>query len=368
MKPLEIANRRLYNQDLVAPSETSATQVVAMLGAVQAQDYPGSKWGIAQRMVAGTTDALIEAEIESGAIVRTHILRPTWHFVAASDIRWMLELTAPRVHSANAYSYRRLELDDAVFRKSRAALGKSLEGGKHLTRGELAEAFKRARIDLSDPQRVAHIMMRAELDGVVCSGARRGKQFTYALLEERAPRATVLERDAALAELTRRYFQTRGPATIDDYSWWSGLTKADCRRGVQIVGSELATRTIDGRQYWLPHSAEPPKLNKPLAHMLPNYDEYFVGFRDRAAMVHRLTKAGVKPRVDALSGNLLTINGQVVGGWRRTMGREAALVTLDVRTELTRAEHRAIDAVVERFGVFLGVKTRVSAPSAGAHD
>ena len=206
----DIARRRLINQGLVKPTLKTASEVVARLGAVQAQDYGGSKWGITQR-TDRLTDAQIEKEIDDGKIIRTHVLRPTWHFVAAADIGWMLTLSAPRVHAANAYWYRWLEVDDAVARRSRTVLTKALRDGKHLTRSELGQALTKARIQVTSPVRLACIVMRAELDGVICSGARRGKQFTYALLEERVARSTALEREAALFELARRYFTTRGP-------------------------------------------------------------------------------------------------------------------------------------------------------------
>src|SRR5687767_6827557 len=182
MPASDIARQRLINQGLVKPILKTATAVVAKLGAVQAQDYAGSKWGIAQR-TAGLTDAQIEKEIDNGKIIRTHILRPTWHFVAAADIGWMLALSGPRVHAANAYWYRWLEVDDAVARRSRTALTKALRDRKELTRAELGAALRRAKIQVASSQRLACIVMRAELDGLICSGARRGKQFTYSLLE-----------------------------------------------------------------------------------------------------------------------------------------------------------------------------------------
>jgi Winged helix DNA-binding domain len=178
----DIARQRLINQGLVKPTLKTATEVVARLGAVQAQDYGASKWGIAQR-TAGLTDSEIEREIDDGMIIRTHVLRPTWHFVVAADIGWMLALSAPRVHAANAYWYRWLEVDDALARRSRTVLTKALRDGKQLTRAELGQVLTRARIQITSPQRLACIIMRAELEGVICSGARRGKQFTYALLE-----------------------------------------------------------------------------------------------------------------------------------------------------------------------------------------
>ncbi len=357
MSEPDIAKQRLVNQGLVRPTLKRASDVVAMLGAVQAQDYGASKWGLAQR-TRGLTDPQIEKEIDDGTIVRTHILRPTWHFVASADIGWMLALSAPRVHRANAYWYRWLEVDESVARRSRTVLTKALRG-KQLTRAELGLALVRAKIQLTDSRRLACIVMRAELDGAICSGPRRGKQFTYALLEERVARSAALERDAALFELARRYFTTRGPATVDDFAWWSGLTKADAKRGIEAAATHLDHDSIDGRSYWFPAAKRPLRIPSTLAHLLPNYDEYFVGLKDRGAFSARLKASAVKARTDALSGHTLFVDGQIVGGWRRTLAGRTVVVDLRPLIRLREAERRAVGAAVGRFGEFLALPVEI---------
>ena len=357
MPRLDTAKQRLINQGLVKPALKTAREVVAMLGAVQAQDYAGAKWGIAQR-TAGLSDAQIDKEIDDGTIVRTHVLRPTWHFVAATDIGWMLELTAPRVHAANAFWYRWLEVDDELARRSRAVMTKALREGKHLTRGELGQALTRAKIRVADPIRLACVVMRAELDGLICNGARRGKQFTYALLEERVTKPTTVDHDAALAELARRYFTTRGPATIEDFAWWSGLTKADARRGAESA-SHLRHESIDGKSYWSPDTNVARRIKPPLMHLLPNYDEYIVGLKDRSAYGARLESSGVKPRTSALAGHALVINGQIVGGWRRTLVGRSAVIEPMPLVRLSEAERGAIGVAARKFGGFFGSPARI---------
>jgi hypothetical protein len=354
----DIARQRLVNQGLVKPTLKTASEVVGRLGAVQAQDYAASKWGIAQR-TAGLTDAQIEREIDDGSIVRTHVLRPTWHLVAAADIGWMLALSAQRVHAANAYWYRWLEVDDVVARRSRAVLTKALRDGTHLTRAELGQALTRARIQITMPQRLACIVMRAELDGVICSGARRGKQFTYALLEQRVARSASLEREAALFELARRYFTTRGPATVDDFSWWSGLTKADAKKGVEATAAHLKHESVEGRSYWSPAAERQARVSAPLAHLLPNFDEYFIGLKDRGAFGARLEAAGATPRTAALSGHVLAIDGQIVGGWRRTLVGWKVVVEPKSVIQLSDAERRAVEAAARRFGRFLQLPVEI---------
>jgi len=354
----DIARQRLINQGLVRPTLKTAAEVVARLGAVQAQDYAASKWGIAQR-TSGLTDAQIEKEIDDGTIVRTHVLRPTWHFVAAADIGWMLALTSPRVHAANAHWYRWLEVDDAVARRGRTVFAKALKDGKHLTRAELGAALTRAKIQIASPVRLACIVMRAELDGLICSGARRGKQFTYALLEERVASPTALERDAALCELARRYFTTRGPATIDDFAWWSGLTKADAKRGVEAAASHLKHRSIDGRSYWFPAAERRVRITSPSVHLLPNFDEYFIGLKDRSALAARLKSSGVKPKTTLLAGYFLAVDGQMVGGWRRTFVGRTVVIEPKPLVRLGEAERRAVGVAARKFGRFLELPVEI---------
>jgi hypothetical protein len=201
--------------------------------------------------------------------------------------------------------------------------------------------------------------MRAELDGLICSGARRGKQFTYALLEERVTKATALEREAALFELARRYFTTRGPATVDDFAWWSGLTKADAKRGVEAAATHLQHESIDGRSHWLPAAERPARISRPVAHLLPNYDEYFVGLKDRSAFGARLESSGVSPRTSALSGHALVVNGQIVGGWRRTLVGRTVVIEPQPEVRLSEAERRAVGTAARRVGRFLALPVEI---------
>ncbi len=357
MLPLDICGQRLANQHLSRKTLDQPSEVVRLLGAVQAQDYPFAKWGLAQR-TRNATDATVEKELDEGVILRTHVLRPTWHFVAAEDIRWLLALTAPRVKAVLASYDRTLELDEAVLRRSRAVMTKALQGGKQLTRAELSQAMQSAGIRTEGTQRLARLVMHAELDGLICSGARRGKEFTHALLEERAPRAKVLERDEALFELAKRYFNTRGPATVDDFAWWSGLTKSDARRGVQAAEPELEHEIIEGRGYWFPTPAR-FKTKSPRAHLLPNYDEYFIGLKDRSAIMSTFGPLGAQG-LSFLGGHILTMNWQVAGGWKRTFKGQRVVIEMKLPTKPGEAEHRAVAREVQRFGAFLEVPVELA--------
>jgi len=358
---IPICNQRLARQHLIEQSLRQASEVVELLAAVQAQDYQGAKWALAQRLSGGASDSDIEKEIAGGAILRTHILRPTWHFVAAADIRWMLDLTGPRVKAQLGYYDRELGLDTVVLKRSRDVFTKALKGGKQLTRAELAQALTKGGVRSDGTQRLAHLVMHAELDGLICSGARRGKQFTYALLDERVPAATKkLARDESLYALGMRYFATRGPATEDDFVWWSGLTKADTRAFIHSAGNALQSETIGGRMYWFRPSGMSTKYKRPLVHLLPNYDEYFIGLKDRSAIHGTIKKQGVVANLTALAGNVVTINGQIAGGWTRTFRGKGVSVATRPLFELSSLEARAVKREVERFANFLEMPLQAS--------
>ncbi len=352
---IDIPRYRLHNQFLSQTDFTEPEQIVAALGAVQAQDYSGAKWALGQRLKNATTDAAMDKAFNEGKILRTHILRPTWHFVAPEDIRWMLMLSAPRVHTVNGFMYRQQGLDQPVIKKSYNVLEKALQGSNHLTRSELGSAFEKTGIEKAGGIRLGYFLMSAELDGVICSGGRKGKQFTYALLEERAPKVKALTREEALAELTRRYFTGRGPATLHDFTWWSGLTMAEAKEGIESVKPQFVSETIDGKTYWFDPSVSPVKEKSPAAHLLPNYDEYFIGFKDRSAIGKVAKRAGIRSDDPSFLAHVIVLDGQLVGGWRRTLKKDAVQIEFLLITELTKVQERAVERAANQYGVFLGL-------------
>ncbi|MGH7460527.1 MAG: winged helix DNA-binding domain-containing protein [Longimicrobiales bacterium] len=346
----EIAALRLHNQRITNPQPGSAGETVAWLCAVQAQDYLGSTWSLGLRL-QGATDSDIEQSFNTGAILRTHLLRPTWHFVTPADIGWLLLLTAPRVNAANAHMYRQLGLDERVFERSNGALRDALGGGRQHTRDELRDLLQAKGIDTSGTVRMTYIMMRAELDGVVCSGGRRGKQFTYALLSERAPRPVSLDRDQALSELAARYFRSRGPATVHDFAKWSGLTVADARKGLDSVKRELQQQDINDQSYWFP-LAMVPAGNEPVAQLLSIYDEYVSSYKDRSAMGSAEHGARLQAMGNALQ-YIVVVDGQIVGTWSRSVKKGLFQVATNLFMKLTRSQSHALRAAADRYGQFL---------------
>jgi hypothetical protein len=350
MTNLPIAHQRLRNQRLTgAPFET-VEEVVRWLTAVQSQDYGGAKWGIAQRS-RNATNAALDHLFDEGAILRTHVLRPTWHVVLPDDIRWLLALTGPRVHAVNAHYYRLLELDDATLQRSDGVIANALRGGRQLTRAELAQVLHDGGISASGP-RLGYLMMHAELDGLICSGALRGKQHTYALLDERVPASSPLDLDEALAELARRYFAGHGPATLRDFAWWSGLRIGDARTGVELARDKLESGTVDGTTYWSADSTPVAAAPSSEAHLLPNYDEYLVAYKDHGIVFDPALREGQDVE-RVLGGHIVVVNGMVVGGWRRSVRAREAIVEMTLLRALDADEQASLQRSAASYGRFL---------------
>ena len=328
---------RLRNQKLVASSCRTAEAVVAHLGAVQSQDYTGAVWAVGMR-APGLVDADVEASFTAGRILRTHVLRPTWHFVTPADIRWMLALTGPRVQTRMRTYDQALGLDAKLYAKARTLIERALEGGHFLTREELSAALRRGRIEATG-QRLAHLVMHAELEGGICSGPRRGKQFTYALLAERAPRARQLGPEEALAELARRYFASHGPASLRDFVWWSGLRVKDAATGAALAKADVL-------------ATGPPRSRAAGAdYLLPNYDEYLIAYRDRDAVVDEPVR-NLGFTSDREFPHQVVLEGRVAGSWRREMTATRATVTLKTYKPLGKRQLRALAAQAATLGRF----------------
>jgi hypothetical protein len=355
----DLLTQRLHNQKLTQSDLRTASDVVKWLGAVQAQDFPAAKWGLALR-AKGLADHDLEEAFNSGAIIRTHILRPTWHFVVPDDLRWMLKLSAPRVHQANAYYYRQSGFDEKTVARSCAMIQRALDGGTHLTRAELGVHLKRAKV-LADGLKLAYIVMRAELDGVICSGPRRGKQFTYALVDERLPKKTrQLDGDEALAELATRYFRSHGPATIRDFVWWSGMTVKDARTGIAAAGSALVESTLDGKTYYSTGALRVSTPKSPCVFLLPNYDEFMIAYKDRGTVVDPSGTASQEARTNGGFAHHLIIDGRWAGGWRRTLKGHVVMIEIAPFKPLTVSQRAAVAAATDRYGDFLNQRAELA--------
>lgn len=332
--------RRLANHGLDKPRFADAADVLAWYGAVQGQEFLPAKWGIAQR-TKGLTNAALDRAFDAGLILRTHLLRPTWHLVAPADIRWIQAISAPRVQAFNAYWYRANELTPRLLARGADAIARALQGGAYLTRPELSDALRRARIEAAGT-RLACIVMNAELEAVICSGPRRGKLFTYALLDERAPATPAKTRDEALAELTTRYFRAHGPAMVRDFMWWSSLRAVEAREGVALAG--LVAIEVDGVEMWsVPGQDRAPRAAASVR-LLPIYDEYFVAYRERRQITSKIEG------FDTFA-NYLVADGKLIGSWRVT-GPE---ITLRPHAPMDERRTALAAREVKRYRRFMGI-------------
>jgi hypothetical protein len=355
MEHPDIARWRMRSQHLWGRSLGAPEEVVGRLGAMQAQEYAFAKWAVAQR-AKGVDDAAMERAVAEGTILRTHVLRPTWHFVLPADIRWMLALTGPRVTTKTAGRHRELGLDGRTFAKSNRMLADAVRGGRHRTRKELAEVLERRGVDTAG-QRMPYFLMQAELDAVLCSGAPRGKQQTYALLDERAPGATTLDRDDALAELVRRYFTAHGPATVKDFAWWSGLTMADGRRGLDMVGGVIEPLTVDSRTYSFAAGSRRGRARPTALDLVHVYDEIAVSYSESRDVVQGSVRTPVLLAGPAMHPVLH--DGQVLGRWRRVLGKSSVELEIELGRRLDATATRALEAAARRYGRFLGTRAEV---------
>jgi len=343
MKLSEIAKCRLVNQQIVETSFISPVDMVEWFCAVQGQEYAQAKWGLGLRL-SHLKDADMEKEINEGRILRTHLLRPTWHFVSAENIRWLLTLTAPRVHLANSYMYRKMELNEKIFNRCTDIITKILQGNNHLTRDEINQELARNKI-VAHGHRLSYIMMYAELEKMICSGIRHGNQFTYALFDERVKPAFPITEDEALCRLTAQYFKSRGPATIQDYATWSGLALKDCKRGLEATKNKLQKITTGNAEYYV--SDDAVFTDKPMEniYLLPIYDEYMMGYKDRSAIM-------IYEKSSFKYNCMIIHDGQIIGTWKRTVKSKQIELEYDFFSTLTDVQQEKFKDAINHFAQF----------------
>lgn len=347
----DILRHRLHNEQLTKTKFSKPEEVVSYLGAVQSQDYSGAKWALAQRLPHATDESL-EKAFNEGKFLRTHVMRPTWHFVAPQDIRWMLPLTASRVSKVMSSYNKLLELTPEVFAKTQKVIIHLLQENKQLTRQEIKAELTRIGIT-TNVQRLAHIVMQAELDGIICSGPRKGKQFTYMLLDERVPKAKSLLHDEALAELTRRYFTSHGPATIKDFAWWSGLTVADVKLGIEMNKKLVLHENVDEKEYWFVE-AKPIEFSEEV-HLLPNYDEYTIAYKDRDAYFNPKYAEELSLRQNSIFQHTIIYQGKIIGLWHRVLKKNEVVVDYKFFKNPTDAQFKAFKKAAKKYADFLGL-------------
>jgi len=358
----QLLRRRLHNQQLIDSDCRTAVDVVSRLGAVQAQDYPAAQWAIGLR-APGLKAADVDAALDTGAIIRTHLLRPTWHLVAAQDVRWMLTLTAPRIRRAMAGYFRKLVLDERALATSRRTIARAV-ANRACTRAELLAAVRRADVSV-DGLRSTFLVLDAELEGIICSGPRRGRQMTYTLLDARVPAVRAIPRDEALGKLAATYLAGHGPATARDFAWWAGLTLGEARTAFETSGSSLRCESIDECVYWFLQTPLPSPRRIASVLLLPNFDEYLVAYRDRAPITAGVASRAALSRGDLLSYRVI-VDGIVSGTWKRTLSPDGVGVEVTLTEPTSSATERAIVRSAERYGAFLDRPVAITVNRHGA--
>jgi hypothetical protein len=347
----DITRLRLHNQCISHARFEHPGEVVAWFGAIQAQMYLDALWAIGLRLPRAT-EAAIEQAIADKTIVRTWPMRGTLHFVAAADARWMLKLLTPRIINGPASRmYQQLGLDQPVFVKAGKLFAKVLGGGRQLTREAMYAALESAGVSTAK-MRGLHILSRLAQDGLICFGAREGRQPTFALLDEWAPASKNLGRDEALAEIARRYFTSHGPATLQDFAWWTGLTLSDARAGLDMVTSHLVKENFDGQVYWLSASFPASKAAAPTAFLLPAFDEYTVAYKDRGAVLEPLSGARMITASEILSP-VMVVDGRVIGTWKRTLRKNGVVIRQSPLAKLIKPQTQALASAANRYAEFL---------------
>jgi hypothetical protein len=351
----EIARCRLVNQEIAATKCKGPAEVVSALCAMQAQDYLGSLWAIGLRLPSAT-EIDVEQAIADRTIVRTWPLRGTLHLVAAADVHWLLELLGPRIISAAKSQHERYGLDKTACTHIRKVLLKALAAAQ-LTRDEIYSVLERAKISVGG-QRGYHILWRMGVDGIICFGPRRGKQPTFTLLDEWAPRINKLDRETALAELAWRYFKSHGPATLPDFAWWSGLKISDAKAALLLASSRLQSLAVNGKIYWT--NLEQPRLDQgiPFVRLLPGFDEYLLGYRDRSASLDPADAQKIQAGSNGIFLGTIVVNGCVTGTWKRELSKNAVRVTTTCFRRFTRTEAGALEQAINCYSEFLKLKRR----------
>lgn len=347
----EIIEARLFNQQIAETKFSKPEEIVTHHVAMQAQEYAMAKWAIGLRL-SNIFDDDVENAFNEGRILRTHIMRPTWHFVSPDDIRWMISLTAPRVNAVNAFMYRKCELTSEIFNQCNDIIVANLEGNKNLTRAVLKSELEK-KIVTGDGVRLSCIMMQAELEGIICSGPRDGKQFTYALLDERVPKSRTLTKEESVAELAKRYFKSRGPAQIEDFVMWSGLTVKDAKLGIAALPKDFVTEEIDEKNYiYFPHSKSSAKTQSTF--LMPDYDEYGMSYKDRSAIYNLPPKILDNPKLNIPYNRMIVVDGQIVGSWKRTIKGNEIDIELNYFKKLNKKQEQAVQIAVKNFCSFAG--------------
>lgn len=352
----KISEARLSNQQITESNFKEVKDLVTWMGAIQAQDYNMAKWAIGLRL-ANSTDKTIEEALNKGEVIRTHILRPTWHFISPDDVSWMLDLTAEQIKSTMRSSDKLLGITKDIFEKSNIIIHDALTQNKYLTRKELSEFLNKANIKFKDPRAYRHIIFNAEIDGIVCSGPIQGEEQTYVILSRLVKKQRRYKKDEGLYELAKRYFTSHGPATLYDFSWWSGLRINDSQRAIELINKEFPSEKIGSKTYWFPQNTT-HKNTQNAIHLLPAYDEFIISYKDRSPSLQSRNQRKVSS-VNGIFKPIIVFNGEIIGTWKRISKKNTILIETTLFQAINKEAESSIEKEVEQYGLFLNQKVDI---------
>lgn len=344
----DIAIERLESQHLGSDKIRSSSKLVSWLVAIQAQEYEGAKWSIGLRL-RNKSDKYVENALKSKKIVRTWVNRGTLHFVNSKDVKWMLKLLAPRLIKRNSRRYRELGLDEEILNMAETILEDAVSGNKGIRRSELREILKENNIS-TDGQRFAFMLQRASLDGLIHQGISVKNDPLYHSLKNLP--STHMTKDEALEEISKRYFYSHGPATLKDFVWWSGLTVKEAQAGLKSVEHELTKYEIGNKIYWTEIGRKLRDQALPNVKIIPQYDDYLLGYQDRGASIDERTKILLKQKYGIFNPVIL-VNGTVTGTWKREINKNKVIFKLNHFRPLNRQENEALLTEIDDYSIFI---------------
>ncbi len=355
MNTSELLNIRLYNQLLSSHHLKEPYEIVSWMGAMQSQSLDLAKWAIGARLEAKTVKVKdVENALNSGKIVRTHILRPTWHFVTAEDLHWMFDLSNPRLKPIYQSYCKILGADESAISRALPLVEKALSGGKHLTKQEIGDFLLTKKIT-TDASLLNLIMTHAEMEGILCNGKLQSNKQTFTLLSEWVPRKETLQKEDALERLARKYFTSHGPATIHDFAWWSGLTLTDCKKGVDLIKNDFICETANERDFWMKNDIKTPPAGDTSALLLPPFDEYVVSYKNRSEIIEDSHYGKVMTKNGLFSPTIM-LNGEIAGSWKKTNKKGVPLIELSFFEKTPKKIQELFRPEIKRLEYFYSYK------------
>lgn len=359
MTKINIPLQRLHNQAIINSPFQTPHQLVAHLGALQAQDYAGAKWSIGLRLsdaVSATNtshaaNAIVEEALTAGTIVRTWPMRGTLHFVTAEDVRWMLTLLTPRILANSGRRHKQLELNEAVFRQAADLFTSALQGGKQLTRPEMMAVLETAGISTAG-QRGYHILWWCAQNGQICPGPMQGKTQTFVLLDEWIAPTKPLTQDEALAKIAQRYFTSHGPATLQDFIWWTGLYTADARLALELAQDLLTSISYNDEVYWFNPNSPSLSAYPDTVHLLPGFDEYLLGYTNRNDVLDPQYTNAIHPGKNGIFKPTVVINGRISGIWQRKLRKKSVTINITPFAPLTPTQQEQVASAANQYRTF----------------